>query len=151
MRFFKQFKKINLFKETMSDTEELSDYVFESGDETETESESESETEEEIKRERQWVLINKEEIRIMRNERSKLWRSNNPDKVKAYNRKFYINNLGKKIKCKRRWDLLHKDQLLDYGRRRTVCENCGRNISRSNKSKHLKTKRCKLGYSLEIK
>ena len=131
----------------MSDIE-LSDYVFESGDETETESESESESESDTEME---IVPDKEEIRKMVNERSKLWRSNNPDKVKAYNRKFYINNLGKKISCKKRWDLQHKEQLLDYGRRRIVCENCGRNISRSNKSKHLKTKRCKLGYSLEIK
>ena len=51
------------------------------------------------------------------------------NKTKEYNKKYY---------------LAHRDQMLEYGKKKITCEHCDKSISRNNLIKHQNTKKCLL-------
>ena len=51
----------------------------------------------------------------------------NKNKIKEYNRQYYLN---------------HREEMLDYGKRKIICQHCNKSISRNNLLKHQNTKKC---------
>ena len=51
----------------------------------------------------------------------------NKNKIKEYNRQYYLQN---------------RDQMLEYGKRKVICQHCNKSVSRNNLIKHQNTKKC---------
>lgn len=51
----------------------------------------------------------------------------NKNKIKEYNRQYYLN---------------HREEMLDYGKKKVVCKFCNKTVSRNNLLKHQNTKKC---------
>ena len=51
----------------------------------------------------------------------------NKNKIKEYNRQYYLS---------------HREEMLDYGKKKVVCQFCNKTVSRNNLIKHQNTKKC---------
>ena len=49
------------------------------------------------------------------------------NKIKQYNREYYLQ---------------HRDEMLNYGKKKVICTFCNKSVSRNNLIKHQNTKKC---------
>lgn len=90
----------------------------------------------------QYYKKNKEKI----TEIQKIWKKNNKEKKSAYSKKSHEKNKEKNREKRNEdakiWRKNNKEKLSEKSKEKTICENCGCEVTKKYLKKHQKTKKC---------
>jgi predicted RNA-binding Zn-ribbon protein involved in translation (DUF1610 family) len=86
-------------------------------------------------KEKEWRIVNKDDIAIKQKE----YYIANKDEMAIYKKTYYMANKDESNKRSEEWRLANKDIILEKRNETFICE-CGKEINRCHKARHLKTK-----------